>query len=444
MPPVAAQTTVWCAVPNSTLQVALGQWVFPVTAAPLAWGVVVREGDRLHTVLPQGEVPPSWGPLPWEQAQGRLLAPPLINAHTHLELTFDEPVAAGEDGFVGWLNQVVALLQHPQHQSTEAVNARCQKGLAQLQASGTKGVGDIARGPHSAQLLKEAGDWGQVVLECFHPQAWQEDPQGQAWVQAQAQRLQGLQRTLQGQQRLRGSLSPHSPYNVHASAWHALAQAHLLPFTHTHVGESEAEMAFFNQGIAQGIAKAPHTLQKSPLAQWQEALLGFKHTPHNWPQGLEPTAYPPIQLAAHGLQLSPTAIGAWRQAHPGLHWVVCPRSQQWLHGRTVSLAQWQAMATHVCLGTDSPLSLPPGSTLDVRSEAVALREALLETGSSLAWEELLAACTLQGAKALGLEGRVGALAAGYEAESVTSWQLPTTTPSHSPAEALAQWFATGG
>jgi cytosine/adenosine deaminase-related metal-dependent hydrolase len=435
MPPVAApfnalpnaMPTLWHRLPPSAngplRQVALGQWVFPMHTPPLAWGVVVREGDTLHAVLPQGEVPPSWGPLPWEHAQGVLLAPPLINAHTHLELTFDEPIACAENDFLHWLGQVVALLQQPQHQSAEAINERCQRGLAQLQASGTRGVGDIARGPHSAQLLKEAGYWGAVVLECFHPQRWEEDPQGQAWVQAQAQRLQGLQSTLQGQQRLRDSLSPHSPYNVHASAWHALAQAHLLPFTHTHVGESEAEMAFFKEAI------------HSPLAQWQEALLGFKHTAHHWAQGLEPTAYPPLQLAAHGLQLSPAAISAWRQAHPNLHWVVCPSSQQWLHGRTVSLAQWEAMAPHVCLGTDSPLSLPQGHALDVRAEAAVLHEVL-----GLSWEALLAACTLQGAKALGLEGHVGALSAGHEAEGVTSWRLPPASHHHSPAEALAHWF----
>src|SRR5262249_18773017 len=123
------------------------RWVFPVSAPPLADGVVTIEGNRIIGV---------------ERAGGRrvdtdlgnvALLPGLVNAHSHLDLTGMRGLAPPSPDFVGWLRQVIA---HRRSRTPEQVQADIRAGLADCLRFGTTLLGDISGDGSSWDVLAGA------------------------------------------------------------------------------------------------------------------------------------------------------------------------------------------------------------------------------------------------------------------------------------------------
>ena len=84
-------------------------WVVPVSEPPIHHGAVLIRNSRIKAVGPLSTLMESDAEEPVHEFSGCTLMPGLVNAHTHLELSYmgrDRP--PGGD-FVAWLEGLLAL-----------------------------------------------------------------------------------------------------------------------------------------------------------------------------------------------------------------------------------------------------------------------------------------------------------------------------------------------
>src|SRR5947209_515505 len=123
------------------------RWVFPVSAPPIADGVVTIEGERIASVEPAGSRAADL------DLGDVAILPGLVNAHTHLDLTGMRGLAPPSPDFVGWLRQVIA---HRRTRTPEQVRADIRAGLAESIRAGITLVGEISGDGSSWNVLAVA------------------------------------------------------------------------------------------------------------------------------------------------------------------------------------------------------------------------------------------------------------------------------------------------
>ncbi len=381
------------------------QWILPVSSAPIEWGFVAIQGERIQAVGHYNELPESWA-VPPPQA-GSLITPGLINTHVHLEQSFPKPIPKAEtEPFVDWLLNVIQTTR-PQNEPEAKFN-RCLQGAEEALKTGTTFLNDIASGAESLTALQKTGLKGFVSLEVFHPGF--EPIQIEHWLK----QYQALQDSAQGHPRVQVGLSPHSLYNVSPQAWQALQAALHPPLIHTHMAEFEAETHY--------LAGNPSDIDKL-----HQQVLNKTFKPK------QPTSSPIQTLLNHHLLETPTVLA--HAIHTTAHdralmasfpvgIAHCPRSNLALHNQTLHWPHWQDSPIPMGLGTDGRLSTP---NLDLRDEA---RCAIGQHH----WtpEQALYSLTMGGAKVLQMAQALGSLEAGKQADLVV-WQATASAQGSLPA-----------
>lgn len=279
--------------------------------------------------------------------------PPLVNAHTHLELSWAHSLLpATSQPFHEWMMRFVR--RNRLSRQTANHEARLQKGIeqgiAQLLACGTTHVGDISNSGLSIEPLLASGLAGVVYIEVLGLEAGIGE-----YMLARAREWLAKYRPVE-RNGLRLGLSVHAPYSTTAVTFQKVAQlclAEEIPLC-IHLAESPAERELFatNGGplaelpIQLGGTVRPNVPPVSPVRYLAD--LGV----------LE--AQP---LLVHMVQVSPADLDLVAEA--GATIVHCPRSNVRLETGRMPLEQMLARGIPVGLGTDSLASSP---SLDVREE----------------------------------------------------------------------------
>ena len=382
------------------------RWLIPVDGAPIHRGALLIGSDgRLHAVGPDSSVPRP-GEVADEDLGEAVILPGLINSHTHLELTgFAEQVRERE--FPAWIRKLRTLKATRTH--AEYVEA-ARRGLLNCYAAGVTTVADTGDSGAAIQALAEAGGSGVAYQEVFGPHPLQAD-----------ESLAGLRDKVSASRhwtsdRIRIGVSPHAPYTVSGGLFSAVAQfadTEGLPLA-VHVAESLAEVELLATGsgpfaeawATRGIP-LPQPLGQSPV-QWlaEHGVLTDR------------------TLCIHAVQLGPGDIELL--ADSGAAVAHCPLSNQ-AHGHGTAPLSWLLQAgIRVGLGTDSEVSV---GRLNLLAEARAVAGL-----AHLEADDLIALCTLGGARALGLEAETGSLRPGKWADC-TVIRL-AKGPGGSPAEGI--------
>ncbi len=360
------------------------RWVLPIEAPPVEHGAVLVGADgRIVAVGPDSRVARPAG-VSAEDFGDALLLPGLINTHTHLELTGmagDPP----EPEFASWIQHLRAAKAMV---APEAFLGAARRGLADCWAAGVTTVADTGDSGAVIQALAEAGGSGIAYQEVFgpHPDQCEESLLGLQ------QRVDVLSRFAVG--RVRMGISPHAPYTVSGRLYRATgewARAMDLPVA-VHLAESPAESALLAR------AAGPFATAWRGRGIPMPAPLG--RTPVEWLD--DHGVLSSRTLCIHVVQA--TALDVGRLAMAGAAVAHCPRSNR-AHGHgDAPLAALLAARIRMGIGTDSVASV---GELDLLAEARAA-SALAGLGPSRA----LALCTLDGARALGLDAEIGGLRAG--------------------------------
>jgi len=322
--------------------------------------------------------------VPAEDFGDALLLPGLVNTHTHLELT-DLDGEPPEPDFAGWIRRLRAAKAA---RSSDAFLAAARRGLADCWATGVTTIADTGDTGTVIQALAEASGSGVAYQEVFGPHPDQRD----ASLLGLQQQVERLGRYATG--RVRIGVSPHAPYTVSGPLYRATAdwaRGTGLPVA-VHLAESAVESTLLGDGTG----------------AFADAWRG-RGIPMPSPPGRTPVAWLEEHgvLSARTLCIHVVRVGSRdvaRLARAGAAVAHCPLSNR-AHGHgEAPLQAFLSAGIRVGLGTDSVASV---GTLDLLAEARAARRlAGLDAAGALAL------CTIEGARALGMEDETGSLAVG--------------------------------
>jgi cytosine/adenosine deaminase-related metal-dependent hydrolase len=365
-----------------------GAWVLPMTGAPIRNGFVTVDNGRIVDL----------GIDSRPGAPDVAILPGLVNAHTHLELSWMKGLVPPGDSMPAWAGQLIDLrLSSPPGGAGPIVDA-----IAAVRASGTALVGDVTNGLGAYGLLAASRMSAAIFYELigFNP------AMALPLLASAKQRLGELELV----DRLRLTMVPHAPYSVSPDLFRAIAGAADDRPLSVHLGESPEEVQFLRDGT--GLWRA--LLER--LGAWN-------------PRWTVPACGPVEYLdrlglvndrlvAVHAVQLTDDELG--RLAAAGATIVTCPRSNAWVGAGAPPIERFYASGARIAIGTDSLASV---DDLNLFSEMAAIRT----LARSVPARAILQSATVEGARALGFGDELGAIRPGQRAELIAVKVPPAVT-----------------
>lgn len=360
------------------------RWIAPVLPEGVVlehYAVAVRAG-RITAVLPQAEADARFGAAATVDLPNHLLMPGMVNLHVHAAMSLMRGIA-DDLPLMRWLEEAIWPAE-ARHVSPAFVRDGTRLAAAEMLRGGITTCNDMYFHPDAAaEAFAEMGMRavvGIVMLEFPTPFASDADDYLRKGLAARDR--------WQGHPLIGFSIAPHAPYTVSDTSFAralAIADELSLPI-HIHVHETAQEI---------GDSLAKHGLRPiarlARLGALGENLIGV-HAVHVDDSDLE-------LLVRHDCSV----------AH-------CPTSNMKLASGIAPVPRMLAAGIRIGLGTDGAAS---NNRLDLMQE---MRHAALlaKVGSldatALPAHRALRMATLDGARALGLDDRIGSIESGKLAD----------------------------
>jgi cytosine/adenosine deaminase-related metal-dependent hydrolase len=334
------------------VRVLSADWVVPVEGAPIRDGAVAIDDAGIITAVGASSDLGTGDRYPES-----VILPGFVNSHSHLEYAVYTGFGDGLD-FPAWIGLHVQRKRRLDFGDMEAI---ARLGALECLRSGITTVGDCSFSGAAAGACADVGLRGVVYLEVFGETA---EPIATSFEPTR-ERIAGVL-----SEDVRLGVSPHAPYTCALELYGACNDLG-LPVA-THLAESEAETQFLRTGAGPRVLAA-HCVQ----ADAEEIEI----------------------LAAHDVAV----------AH-------CPRSNALLGCGVAPLRELREAGLRVSIATDSPASTPSFDMFDEMRAAIAGARARERRPDALSAADALELATLGGARALGLEEKVGSLAPGKSAD----------------------------
>lgn len=304
-----------------------------------------------------------------------VLMPPMVNAHTHLELTALKDKALFDNGFIPW---VKSIIEKRDGIGSDKLLAAAADGLKTLLENGTLFVVEIASLGITKQLFLDSpvkGIW-------FKEYIGQENSISDCKCVSPAKSI---------------SIAGHAPHTTGPSLLVQLKKEslrHHLPFS-LHLAESEDEVQFLSK-------------RKGPWADFL-SLRGIDFSDWDF------LAESPVQyadhlgildestIAVHLIHVSKNDIDLVARKNVGV--CLCPRSNMKLHGMLPDLPEMLKRKIRPCLGTDS---LASNDSLNMFDEMAFTARSFQDISPA----DVLAMATINGLRALGINRRTRGLVPG--------------------------------
>ena len=365
-------------------------WIVPIADAPIRDGWITTDAGRITACGGPGDRAPL-------DADGRVvdlgsvaILPGLVNAHTHLELSYLRDAVPPASTFVSWVRRVLALRRQWPDPHAQPILDGIDRAIAESMACGTALVGDISNTLVPFEALARSPLAAVLFYELIRFNA--SDPIGMV-----SEAVRDIV-ALGSAPRVRVSLAAHAPYSVSPRVFqairHALDQVPSAPCS-VHVSESVEEIEFLRSG------GGPWRALLEELGVWD---------PTWTPPGGSPVAFLADAgflkgrvLAVHGVQM--TSADLARVAASGATLVTCPRSNGHTGAGAPPLKHFYRSGVSIAIGTDSLASAPD---LNVFAELATMRA----LAPSVPATALLASATREGARALGFDADYGTIEPG--------------------------------
>jgi cytosine/adenosine deaminase-related metal-dependent hydrolase len=317
------------------------------------------------------------------------ILPGLVNAHTHLELSWMRGQVARGTSMPAWAASLMAVRRTVSHEPPEPIAA----AIVEARASGTCLVGDVTNTFATYDPLLES----ELSAALFRELLGFSAPDPEAVIAAVSDQIADLTPIAW----LRPSIVPHAPYSVSPALLQAIARWSKGRPLSIHLGESVQEIEFLRDGTG----------------EWRALLQALGAWNPSW----TPPACGPVEyldrlgmvdahlVAVHGVQFRDDDLSRLRSA--GATVVACPRSNRWTGAGEPPIERFYASGVRVAVGTDSLASV---DDLNLFAELAEIRR--LAPGVPAA--RILESATLSGAQALGFASELGTIESGKRAQLV--------------------------
>jgi cytosine/adenosine deaminase-related metal-dependent hydrolase len=399
------------------------KWVLPISSPPIANGAIAVDGDKIISIASRAELVERFPEATVADYTGAAIIPGLINAHSHLELTAMRGFLENEESdFFAWLKKLtIARLDR---MTPDDLFVSAAWGACEAVRAGVTCVADASdSAATSIKAIRDVGLRGIVFQESFGP-----DPR---LAQENFEKLLGKIAHLRKLETplVKCGVSPHAPYTVSAPQLEMISSFAIdegLPLM-MHAAETTMEALLLREG------KGPFAegLRKRGIAWQAPGVSTIKYLDRHGVLRTNP-------LLAHCIAIDESDMEMMKAT--GTRVAHCPKSNAKLSHGVAPFARMLEMGIAVGIGSDSVGS---NNTCDLLEEA---RFALLMARSTaggedqrprLSAQEVLDTITVGGARALGLEGQVGELTEGLQADfAVVSLDGVHQAPAYDPASAL--------
>ncbi|MDR3456405.1 MAG: amidohydrolase family protein [Verrucomicrobiae bacterium] len=387
-------------------------FIFPVSAPPIEDGAVLIEGNKIRAVTPWKNLRPS-GSEKITDLGNAILLPGLVNAHCHLDYTDMAGELPPPRTFTDW---IAAITAYKAGWSYSDYARSWLRGAHQLLKTGTTTVADIEAMP---DLLPEVWDATPLRIFSFLEMTGIKSrrPPGEVLREA-VQKIDSLRHP-----RHRAMLSPHAPYSTRAELLRLTAETARRRNwrVSTHIAESEQEFDMF-----QNAGGAMHNWLKRNERDNSDCGLGSPVAHFARCQLLGENV-----LAAHVNYLA--RGDATLLARSRTHVVHCPRSHDYFKHTKFECERLANAGVNLCLGTDSLATTRKLGKQKPELDMFAEMRLFADREKSAAPEQILRMATVNGARALGLAGKIGELSRSSFADLIV---LPAPGKSKDLAAAI--------
>ncbi len=362
------------------------EYIFPKPGKVIRKGAVVVNGNRIGYAG-------NFSDLSEDQKAravdfgNAVIIPGLINAHAHLELSDLKGLEVANNNLISWIKE---LLQSKMGWEEKDYNASIHNGITESLRTGTTTIADITNSGFSMDILHDSAVRSVAFSEVidFEPSKAKET------INSVKNRL----RNIISNDLSQVGISPHAPYTVSLELYKECSKINDLPLC-THIAETAEELSFLKYG-------------KGPFIDF---LSKFGMLKDGWTAtGLSPIEYlnksgilDVRPLLVHCNYISADDIELIKRA--GSSVVFCPRSHRFFGHNNHRFQELLKAGVNVALGTDS---LASNDTLSILDEMRFIYKNILDVEP----KTIFSMGTSNGAKALGLEGKVGMLEKDYYAD----------------------------
>ncbi|MHC1703586.1 MAG: amidohydrolase family protein [Tenuifilaceae bacterium] len=358
-------------------------YIFPVVGLPIRNGILgVDENGCIIEIIDQGN---NIEELSSTEYHNGVIVPGFVNTHCHLELSHLRNALKKSTGIAGFVSQVRGM----RNAELLDINKSIKEAVQSLKTNGIVAVGDICNTSDTIEIKEESGILFHNFIEQF----------GLASENANEKYNQSkeLLNLFVNSTKQSSSITPHSTYSICDELWSLIRKEFTnqdIPIS-IHYGESKQEYILLKN-------------HSGHLAQ------NFKELgiPLNLPNCESPfevvTKYLPKEskvLFVHNTFASKEEIQKLAEHFKESFFVLCPSSNQFIEGVLPNVPMIMETGVNIAIGTDSYAS---SETISVYDQMMIL----LQEFPSISFNEVLKWATLNGAKALNFEGKVGSFEVG--------------------------------
>jgi len=381
-------------------------------------GAVVTRENKIEFVGKREEAEKRFKTGKEIDAGRKVIFPGLINAHTHMfqvllrNLAVDAPL-------LDWLESVIHPALSILKENRDDIHAAALLGCIENIKSGVTHVVDNHYGGGNYDAVIEAmietgirGCLARGIYELNVPEPLREDPKDAI---SDCERLVRKWRGAAGG-RIMVGIAPMHPCNASKEL---LVKARDFSdefgvIYHTHTGESKGD---------QELNVKIHGKTDVELLK-ELGVLG------------------PRYHAVHSVWVSKAEINHMAQA--GVHVVHNPVANMYLGSGVAPIPEMRNAGINVALGTDGPASNNNQDLIESMKFAACLHKVNKLDPAIITAQDVLEMATINGAKALGLEGEIGSLEVGKKADLIiVDMEKPHISPVHDPVASLV-YCANGG
>lgn len=384
------------------MEIISAKYLLTMDGDPVVDGAIAVEGGEIIDVGLEQQLLARFPNALHEDHPNHVLMPGLINAHTHLDMTFHknfpfDPVRSlgVEVNYVDWL---LSCIDYKKRTAPERLREAVEEGLSNCIESGTTCVADMGSYDGIFQSLAQTGIRAVIFPEVLSYDSYVAKDLFETALAIVEKYMD------YDSERIGVGMGPYSPYTLSRNILRILSQyckGANLPIM-MHAAESFSEMEFFYNSTGDIASRL------FPNIGWGDNLPPAHHkTPIEYLDGIEFLAAGPILAGC----VHATEADIERLATRGAKVAWCPRSSDYLKLGRANIVAMHQKNIPIALGTDGISSV---NTLSLWDE---MRFAFEIAGNKgLTGRDILAMTTSNAAQILGLADEIGTLAIGKKSD----------------------------